>query len=126
MRHVLVLSCIDPRFTERLAEYLRNDRGLDEYDLIVLAGASLGAEQKAWQRMFFDHVDLAVKLHHAKELWVFDHADCGMYKKVFGKDERAQHYRELEQVKSLMAKKYPALAYVGYIMDLNGRIQRVE
>jgi len=126
MKHIVVLSCIDPRFVEKLSDYLQEDRGLDEYDLIVLAGASLGAEQDAWKKMFYDHMDLAIKLHKVTELWVFDHMDCGMYEKVFGikrDDDRHRHYKELCKLKEQIHAKYPKLKYCGYIMELNGEIK---
>jgi hypothetical protein len=125
MKHIVVLSCIDPRFVEKLSLYLQEDRGLDEYDLIVLAGASLGAEQDAWKKMFYDHMDLAIKLHKVTELWVFDHMDCGMYEKVFGikrDTDRHRHYKELCKLKEQIHAKYPKLKYCGYIMELNGEI----
>ncbi len=126
MKHIVVLSCIDPRFVEKLSDYLQEDRGLDEYDLIVLAGASLGAEQDAWKKMFYDHMDLAIKLHKVTELWVFDHMDCGMYEKVFGikrDSDRHRHYKELCKLKEQIHAKYPKLKYCGYIMELNGDIK---
>jgi hypothetical protein len=126
MKHIVVLSCIDPRFVEKLSDYLQDDRGIEEYDLIVLAGASLGAEQDAWKKMFYDHMDLAIKLHKVTELWVFDHMDCGMYKKVFGikrDDDKHRHYDELCKLKEQIHAKYPKLKYCGYIMELDGTIK---
>lgn len=125
MKHIVVLSCIDPRFVEKLSEYLQEERGIEEYDLIVLAGASLGAEQDAWKKMFYDHMDLAIKLHKVTELWVFDHMDCSMYEKVFGlkrDSDRHRHYKELCALKEQIHAKYPKLKYCGYIMELNGAI----
>ena len=85
---VLVLSCIDPRFTERLAHFLINDKDVHaDYDLVYLAGASLGVLQHdypSWKPMFYGHLNIAVNLHNIKEVWVFDHLDCGMYKTTFG------------------------------------------
>ena len=127
MKHIVVLSCIDPRFVEKLSEYLQEDRGLEEYDLIVLAGASLGAEQEAWKEMFYDHMDLAIKLHKATELWVFDHMDCSMYEKVYKikrDSDRHRHYKVLCALKEQIHVKYPKLKYVGYIMELNGDIKK--
>ena len=127
MKHIVVLSCIDPRFVEMLSDYLQDDRGMDEYDLIVLAGASLGAEQDAWKKMFYDHMNLAIKLHKVTELWVFDHMDCSMYEKVYGikrDNDLHRHYKELCKLKEQIHEKYPAMKYVGYIMDLDGEIKK--
>jgi hypothetical protein len=46
MASILVLACIDPRFTEVLFNYLNHQAQVhSDYDLFVLAGASLGAIQ---------------------------------------------------------------------------------
>jgi len=43
---VLVLGCIDPRYTQLLTSFLNNYKGVQFiYDLFILAGASLGANQ---------------------------------------------------------------------------------
>ena len=79
-----VLSCIDPRFTEFLAHFLLSQKSLrDNYDLVNLAGASLGANQtqfKTWKETLRNHIDIALQLHKITEFLVFDHMDCGAYK----------------------------------------------
>jgi hypothetical protein len=43
---VLVLGCIDPRFSQLMTSFLNNYKGVQFiYDLFILAGASLGANQ---------------------------------------------------------------------------------
>ena len=106
---VLVLGCIDPRFTALLSSFLVNYKDVQFiYDLFILAGASLGANQSyttfptlrtppatgnypsniipslggTWGPTFFDHVGVAIALHQITEVWVFDHLDCGAYKAI--------------------------------------------
>jgi carbonic anhydrase len=110
--HVLVLGCIDPRFQSILSSFLVNYKNVQfSYDLFILAGASLGANQsyisypntlrpagqtagtpypvnqiaqwgEYWGPTFFDTLALAVQLHNITEVWVFDHLDCGAYKLI--------------------------------------------
>jgi len=105
---VLVLTCIDPRFTEFLSWFLTS-QVWSNYDLFALAGSSMGYIQSQagvqnpdgaassgpgpkwpiavddlsginWGAVFHDHVRLAVSLHNISEVWVFDHLDCSAYK----------------------------------------------
>ena len=130
--HVLVLSCIDPRFTEFLAHFLINEKDVhNDYDLVTLAGASLGANQtkmRCWKKMLYDHIDIAIKLHKIKDIWVFDHLDCGMYKVTLGlkkDDDPHVHEDELFKLQKAIKKKYPQLGFKGYIMDTHGTIFKV-
>jgi len=126
--HALVLSCIDPRFTAHLADFLRHEKDvLHDYDLVTLAGASLGVTQTkfpCWRRMFFNHIDLAIALHKIKAIWVVDHLDCGMYKQTLGRDDAATHHTQLTKLRAILYRKYPQLSFKGYLMDTRGNIYR--
>ena len=129
---VLVLGCIDPRFANSLAWYLTHSQELHmDYDLITLAGASLGVLQTkyhAWQLMFLDHVRLAIDLHNIQEIWVFDHLDCGMYKATLNleKDDKKDiHLEKLNELKDFLQEQFPALGFSGFIISVDGSIQKV-
>ena len=91
----MVLSCIDPRYTFALEEYLLNQLDSQHsYDLFSLAGSSLGASitgttaanlrpDYTWQEVFFEHLQIAKLLHNIQNVWVFDHLDCGAYKNFY-------------------------------------------
>ena len=73
---VLLLTCMDFRFFERIARFMKR-RGLaGDYDHVILAGAALGAVVKekpawpAWHETFLDHLGLAIKLHNIKGVLV--------------------------------------------------------
>lgn len=126
---VLVLACIDPRFTERLAHHLTHNKAVHaDYDLFALAGASLGVLQHdypSWRTAFFDHVGLAIALHDIKEIWAFDHLDCGMYKATLGlKDDLdpAIHSQHLLELRDLLNRKHPQIGFRGFVMMTDGSI----
>jgi len=126
---VLVLSCIDPRFTERLAHFLIHDEQIHaDYDLINLAGASLGVLQEkypSWKTMFYDHVNLAIDLHNIKEIWCFDHLDCGMYKATLGLEEdldTSTHNHNISELANIIKEKYPKIKFKGFIILTDGNI----
>ena len=128
---VLVLSCIDPRFTERLAHFLIHNKEVHaDYDLFALAGASLGVLQHDypnWKQTFLDHVKLAVALHDIKEIWCFDHLDCGMYKATLGladdKDPHV-HAKHMTQLRELLVAEFPQLGFRGFVLMADGSVKR--
>ncbi len=75
------------------------DRGLkDAYDLITIPGASLNVEN------ITQGVEASIKLHNPKEIYIFDHEDCGAY----GSDNSTErHSHNLKQAKKLLEDKYP-------------------
>lgn len=87
-RH-FVLSCMDYRHMDDLARELRRefDCQADDYDHVVLAGASLGVVQPvypAWGKTFWKHLEIALALHPAIEsVLLVEHADCGAYEMFF-------------------------------------------
>lgn len=128
--HTFVLACIDPRFTEYLADFLIHDKDVrHDYDYFALAGSELGAnDKKAWRKALFEHIDIAIQLHDISDFWVFSHMDCGAYK-VF-KDLKSDmnphiHKEEIIKLHKIIGKKYPKLNFKGYIMDTKGAIYKV-
>ena len=89
----LLLSCMDFRLMHDIERYM-SGRGLrKKYDHVVLAGASLGAitdKYPAWNKTFWEHLDIAIKLHNIPTVIVMDHRDCGAYKVILG----AEHAKD--------------------------------
>jgi carbonic anhydrase len=91
----MVLTCIDPRYTYAIEQYLLNQLDAQHsFDLFALAGSSLGASVTGstaanlrsnykWQEVFFEHLQIAKLLHNIQNVWVFDHLDCGAYKNFY-------------------------------------------
>jgi carbonic anhydrase len=129
----VVLSCMDYRLMDEVGVYM-NGRGLkDNYDHLILAGASLGAvtnKYPHWGQTFFEHVGLAIKLHNVHRVIVIDHRDCGAYRIIFGKDtkgeeEKKLHATQLHKLAKLINQKQPKLAVETYLMDLDGKVNAV-
>lgn len=131
----LLLSCMDFRLMDDVERYM-SGRGLtDKYDHIVLAGASLGAITKkfpAWNKTFWEHLDIAIKLHSTHKVIVMDHRDCGAYKVVLGEDfakdpekETAVHATQLKNLGALIKKKHPKLEVELLLMALDGTVENI-
>ena len=131
----LLLSCIDYRLTDATTRYM-DGRGLaGKYDHAVLAGASLGAETSkfpAWSTTFWEHLKIAIELHHIRQVLLLDHRDCGAYTLIFGKDfsknpkeEYEIHAKELRRLRAAIAKRYPSLGTELLLMALDGSVETV-
>lgn len=126
----LLLSCMDYRLVDDIVHYMDGRHMTNEYDHVVLAGASLGAvsEKLDWGKTFWDHLDVALKLHHIKKVIVLDHKDCGAYRVVFGRDfkgdeELAIHREQLGKLRQAIKAKHPELEVETLIMDLDGKVE---
>lgn len=131
----LLLSCMDFRLMDDIERYM-SGRGLrKKYDHIVLAGAALGAvtdKYPAWNKTFWDHIGLAVDLHHIHKVIVIDHRDCGAYKVILGEDfardptkEKKVHSEKLKELAKLIKKKHPKLEVELLLMSLNGKVESI-
>jgi carbonic anhydrase len=128
----LLLSCMDYRLVDDTERYM-SGRGLrDRYDHIVLAGASLGAlteSHPAWGETFWQHLAVAIELHHVARVVVLDHRDCGAYEVILGEDlagdparEAAVHAEHLEELGRRIRSRYPHLEVELLLMDLDGKV----
>ena len=131
----LVLSCMDYRLIASVANYL-NQRGLQgRYDQVVMAGAAVGVVHEptgAWAATFWEHLDLAVKMHGITRVIIIDHRDCGACKVFVDPNCSSNQTRELQLHANAMAdlaneirRRQPALDIELTLMDLNGQVDRI-
>lgn len=134
-REVVLVTCMDFRVMDAIGRYMES-RGLAEnYDHIVLAGASLGAQTRrfpAWSQTFWEHLDLANKRYPIRRVIVIDHRDCGAYREILGASYaqtreaetqvHAQHLRGLGQE---IRQRHPQAQVELLLMDLNGQVEPV-
>ena len=131
----LLLTCMDFRLENEILAYM-DGRGMrDKYDHVVLAGASLGVFAKPypdWGRTFWQHLDVAIKLHDIHEVIVLDHRDCGAYRTFLGeaavKDagvELKSHTEYLKRVGAEIGKRHSKLKVELGLMGLDGKVQTI-
>lgn len=131
----LLLSCMDYRLIDETERYM-SGRGLrNKYDHVILAGASLGArtdKYPAWNKTFWEHLEVAIQLHQIHKVIVMDHRDCGAYKVVLGADfatdrakETAVHTEQLKALRKQVGEKYPKLEVELLLMDLKGKAEKI-
>ena len=132
----LLLTCVDYRFVEMTAAYMAKRNLTNKYDIVVLAGASLGAvtdKYPEWSKTFWDHLGLAIKLHQIKTVLLMDHRDCGAYNIIFGEGccntrakETEAHATQLKSLGSQIGQKYPDLAVELLLIDLDGKVETIR
>lgn len=132
----LLLSCMDFRLMDDIERYMSSRKLRDKYDHIVLAGASLGAitdRYPAWNKTFWEHLDIAIQLHSIHTVIVMDHRDCGAYKVILGpehakdpKTEKDAHATQLKKLKTQITAKYPKLKVEMLLMALDGKVEVIS
>jgi hypothetical protein len=146
---VLVLTCIDPRFTAFTGMFLTHVKQVhSSYDLFALAGSTLGVTQarfeapltpvyENWDTVFFDHVKLAVVLHGITEIWLFDHLGCAAYEQFLldGVDDTlaAPHTTQMNLLKDYVENYENSelelqntirnLKISGFLLDFDGSVR---
>ena len=126
----LMLSCMDYRLVDDLVNFMEAHDYHDEYDHVVLAGASLGAVHEAfadWHAVFWRHLDLAKQLHGVTEVIVIDHRDCGAYRLALTEaavdtteKETAAHRETMLEFARQVTERHPDLQVYGVLMGLDG------
>ena len=127
----MVLSCIDPRFQERVCKYAE-DRGLTgKYSHFAIAGASIGVVAprfKDWHQAFWDNLGISMELHGIAKVIVINHLECGAAVAAYGPiagddDERKVHRAVLVEFRAQLAKRHPQLDVETLLMDTDGKYE---
>jgi carbonic anhydrase len=132
----LVISCIDFRLRDEVAQLFNVKLGLlDDYDELVLPGASLAHTMprpyESWKDVVDQVIAMAQKMHGITRVVLLDHRGCGAYKTVTGgfddKDKEYQaHKAGLLQVKARLKSKFPALGVYALLMGLDGVVEVIN
>lgn len=132
----LLLSCMDYRLTDDTARYFEGRGMRERYDHVALAGASLAVladQHPAWGETFWEHLAVAIQLHHIHKVVVLDHRDCGAYRVFLGEDfskapdrETAIHTEKLRELRARILDKHPDLEVELLLMALDGSAEAIR
>lgn len=131
-----VLGCMDFRLVDDAERYFAG-RGLrDRYDQLILAGGALGAlneKYPAWNATFWEHLEVAIALHHIHKVILLDHRDCGAYKVILGEDfakdplrETVVHAETMRELRRRIREKHPELAVETLLMAVDGTVETIQ
>lgn len=131
----LMLSCMDFRLVDDLVAFMEAEGLHDNYDHVVLAGASLGVVHEKfadWHDTFWQHLDVAKQLHQIEQVIVIDHRDCGAYRLALGEaavdstdKETQMHQLAITEFALRVRARHPDLQVVGYLMALDGSAEEI-
>jgi len=131
----MVLSCIDPRIIDPVNRYLAQNNLLGKYSQFTIAGAAVAVEAplfRSWHQTFWDNLATSIDLHKINRLIAIDHRDCGAAKLAYGPDSIATRAKETETHRKVLAlfkhqmhQRHPTMAVEGYLMDLDGQVERL-
>ena len=123
----MVLSCMDPRFQQKVYRYLKGKKLTGKYSSFTIAGSAIGVTHKKfkkWHSTFIDNLSTSIKLHKINKLIVINHRDCGAAKIVNGKKkftsviENKIHKDSFKEIKKNLNKKFPNLKIYFKILSL--------
>jgi len=89
---------------------------------------TLTKKYPTWNKTFWEHLDIAIKLRSIHKVIILDHRDCGAYKVILGEDfakdsakETAAHTTQLKRLSALIKKKHPKLEVEMLLIALDGK-----
>jgi len=68
-----VATCMDLRFQKAIDKWLKENNLYGKHDRVAFAGAGGNLE------LLMSQVKLSIKLHNTKEIYIFNHQNCGYY-----------------------------------------------
>jgi hypothetical protein len=81
----------------------------------------------SYQKVYLEHLKLAIDIHHIDKIIVVDHEDCGAYKLYYGEYDIETHRRNMETF-FMKTRKYlkkngygTSFKYDGYLALLDGK-----
>ncbi|HEV7278636.1 MAG TPA: hypothetical protein VGN57_00365 [Pirellulaceae bacterium] len=142
-KHVLLLSCMDPRLLDDVVDFMNHDNLTNRYDHLILAGAALGAlggpdgSKPHWKQTFLDQIHASIVLHKTQDIYIVEHRNCGAYEKVFDVhgeltdsdadqtleyDVHRRYAAQLaEELRQIVGGDGKPLRVKTFLMDLRGR-----
>ena len=123
---------MDFRLHEILDDFLAQE-GLDEdrVDVIRIAGAAKHLARPADARdreSLFEMFQVSYDLHHARQIYLINHEDCGAYGPELVADDAEElevHRADLRRARELCAERFPDVEVIPCFAWLDGRVDRV-
>lgn len=128
---VLARSCIDGRFVKRVIDWICKEIKDDVFDFRTGVGSSKAIIDSLYDRAsFFDVIKTSTHLHKTKEIWIFDHIDCGAYggsERFDGDKEKEKefHIKKLNEAAKIINEEFPDLKVKKLYVDWD-RVWEIE
>jgi hypothetical protein len=129
-----LVTCMDCKLLDEIVRAMDKMGYNNNYDQIIVAGASLGfcqSKNPHWRETFIDHLEIGIGLHQFRQFIFIDHFDCKAYLEFFPEiitieDQKKCHKEQLQNAHDFLAKKFPDLKFNAYIMTLDGELEKID
>lgn len=126
----IVMMCMDFRFWEATADYLKREKGIKTFDFLSFPGAAKMIIENQGNCPAEVGSKISCSLHNSSKIVVVNHADCGAYggRKAFSsiEEERQKHLSDLAKAMEQMKKCYPDKEVVGVYVDLDEEMEELS
>jgi len=111
-----LIRCIDFRLTSAIDKWLEEKGIMNDCDIISIAGISkvIAEDENSTDSQFIlKQIELSVKLHEIKTLYLIHHTDCGAYggHNAFEnlEIEKQKYNSDMNKAKEVINTKFPDL-----------------
>jgi hypothetical protein len=108
---------MDFRLVESIRDWMKSEGMLCDADVVSLAGA--GKElltDGAGREILLKQIELSAKLHHATQVILLHHSDCGAYKASYTfnsfDEEKARHSEDMTKEAEIIREKFPEMEVI--------------
>jgi len=119
----VVIKCMDFRYHEDISRILRDnhDVNFDQVDQLTIGGSSKAVVDGSLK----PSLEIAYAKHKARNVYIFDHIDCGGFGTLaaFDNDEQKEaqaHFASIDQAQAVINKMMPEFVVVSYVVGLDG------
>lgn len=125
---VLTLSCIDGRFIQKVDNWVKKHESVFDYRTEVGASKAI-IDSESDRKRFFNVIKTSISLHKIKEVWLFDHIDCGAYggSKTFenAEAEKEFHSKRMTKAAEIISEKFPEIKVKKFFVGWE-KIEEIE
>ncbi|MBU1131322.1 hypothetical protein KJ840_04270 [Patescibacteria group bacterium] len=125
----ILITCIDFRFHQATIQYVSEELGLKDFDLLTVPGVAknLAEGNVSGKEIIRIIKEVSRPLHQIKKIVVMNHWDCGGYggSKSFAseKDEEEKYKSDLQKAKTILNKEFSELeTIIGYSKVKNDQL----
>ncbi|MBT4121204.1 MAG: hypothetical protein HOA57_05035 [Candidatus Magasanikbacteria bacterium] len=120
-----LIKCIDFRLTSAIDKWMEEKGIMDDCDVISVAGISKAIVEdvdSADAKFILNQIELSVKLHGIKTLYLVHHTDCGAYggHSAFEnlETEKQKYNSDMNKAKEVINAKFPGLEVKSILADI--------
>ena len=108
----ILIHCIDFRLISQTINWMQANGYLGDCDVVGLAGASKELVDGGHQtrELILKQIDISCDLHHASEVILLHHSDCGAYKASYSfknvDEEKAKQTEDMNRAEEIIKERF--------------------